>query len=99
MKWLKRVVLGLAALLAVAWAADWIALRFRTNQFGQIEVHHRYALQLRNKQVEHLSEKPYSEECVYSFFPHYGDSPCWYVRRNADTTEKLDGRPWHFWAE
>jgi hypothetical protein len=99
MKWVKRVVLSLAALVAIAWIADYAGLRLRSRQFGQVEVHHRYAVQLRNKQIEQMSEKPYSEECVYSLFPHFGDSPCWYLRRNADSTETLDGRPWHFWAE
>jgi hypothetical protein len=99
MKWIKRVLAALVALVALAWVADWIGLKFRTTQYGQITVRHRYAVQLRNKQIEQMSEKPYPEECVYSFFPHWGDSPCWYVARNADTTETLDGRPWHFWAQ
>ncbi len=101
MKYVKRAIAWLALAATLIWAADWALLRYKVanngNAFGQVMVRHHYELQLRNKQIEQLSDKPQPQECVLSLFPHCDESPCWYLRRNANTTEKLDGRPWHFW--
>ena len=96
---IRRIFLIAALSAALVWAADWLVLRFRSEPYDQVEVRHRYAVQLRNKQIEQMSDKPQLEDCVRSLFPHDGDSPCWYLRRHAETRETLDGRPWHFWKQ
>jgi hypothetical protein len=102
-KYVRRS-LGAAILLAsLAWTADWLVLRHKVNAdgdaFGDVEVRYRFNVHLRNRQIEQRSEKPQSVECVNSVFPHYDESPCWYLQRHANQIEDLDGGPWHFWSD
>lgn len=102
-KYLKRAV-GLAILAAgVAWGADWLVLRHKvttdSDAFDDVLVHYRYAVHLKNRQIEQRNEKPQPVECVNSLFSHYGESPCWYLRRHANDSEDLDGGAWHFWSD
>lgn len=88
---------------AVVWTADWLLLRRKIAQtqdaFGEVKVHRRYAIHLKNKQIEQRSEKPKMEECVNSIFPHYDETPCWYLARHPDQVVDLDGGAWHFFSE
>lgn len=93
--------IGIAILLAAtAWVADWLLLAYRKDTgFGQVEIHRRFAVHLKNRQIQQRVEKPYLENCVNSLFPHYQESPCWYLARHANDVEDLDGTPWHFWND
>ncbi|MGH9558512.1 MAG: hypothetical protein ACRD30_04670, partial [Bryobacteraceae bacterium] len=62
-------------------------------------VHHRFAVHLKNKQIEFRSEKPRMEQCVNSLFPHASDPPCWYLDGHTDQIEDLDGGQWHFFSQ
>ena len=98
-----RVFAGIALAVGLAWAADYAVLARKVAReagaFGDVEVRRSYAVHLRNNRVEQDMGKPALEECVYSLFPHYDESPCWYLARHATRSEELDGRPWHFWAQ
>jgi hypothetical protein len=99
-KILKRTILAAALLGAATWACDWAILRLKItremNAFGSVDVHRRYALQLKNRRIEQLPEYRGPEECVRSLFPHYDESPCWYLESHAEQIETLDGSPWRF---
>jgi hypothetical protein len=32
-------------------------------------------------------------------FPHYDETPCWYLKRHTNQSQELDGRPWRFFYE
>jgi hypothetical protein len=100
---IKMSLAGVLAAAGLLWAGDyWILARKAARDgdaFGQIEVHRRYAVHLRNKRTEQDFAKPAMEECVKSLFPHYDESPCWYLARHATDSQELDGSPWHFWAQ
>src|SRR6201999_1695769 len=97
----KFLLLALAAVLfcgAILWGIDWLILRHKIAKgeaYGEIEVHHRYAVHLKNKRIEERSEPPTIEECVHSIFPSE-DTPCWYLIRHTDDVKELDGGRWHF---
>jgi hypothetical protein len=96
--------LGVAILLAaLVWTVDWLLLHHKVaqdaNAFGAVEVRYRFAIHLKNRRIEQRSEKPRMEECVHSMFPHYNESPCWYLARHPDQLEELDGGRWHFFYE
>jgi len=102
-KYFKRI-LGTAVLLSAAvWTFDWLLLRHKVNAdsdaFGEVQVRYRFAVHLKNRQIEQRNEKPQPVECVNSFFPHYDESPCWYLRRHPNQSEDLDSGPWHFWSD
>jgi len=41
------------------------------------------AAEMKNGRVEIYFDHPEIRECVHSVFPHFGDPPCWYVRRHV----------------
>ena len=96
-------VIGIVILLAAAWVLDWLLLlrgmSAQGDAFGQVEIHRRFAIHLKNHQIEQRMEKPYLQGCVHSMFPHYRQTPCWYLVRHANDTQDLDGGAWHFWDD
>lgn len=102
-KIVKRTLLAFALAAGVVWSADWLVLRLRiardANAFGSVEVRRRYAVHLKGKRIEQDLAKPEIDECVHSLFPHYDDSPCWYLERHKDQFQDVDSSPWHFWAQ
>jgi len=101
-RFLKFALAALALLAAIVWTVDWLILRHKVAQtsqaFGEVEVHYRYAVHLKNRRIEQRSEKA-NIECVHSVLPHYGDTPCWYVERHKVQVQELNGSPWHFFYD
>ena len=84
---LRRALLYLLSVLAVIYAADFLAAR--TNPLGSISVQPYYAIHLKNKKVEFdFDVPPETDSCVQSFAPHLGYPPCWYLKRH--TTRRVD---------
>ncbi len=102
-RYLTRGLVVILLLAAMLWTVDWLLLRRKIAQpsdaFGQVEVHRRYAIHLKNRRIEQRTELPKMEECVHSMFPHYNDTPCWYLERHADQTFDVDSGPWRFFSE
>jgi hypothetical protein len=102
-KYMKRAMGAAVFFAGIAWSADWLVLRHKVNAdadaFDDVMVRHSYAVHLKNRQIEQRNEHPHPEECVNSMFPHYDESPCWYLRRHANENEDLDGGAWHFWSD
>ena len=100
---MKRALAGALLLAALVWIADWLVLRHTVRQggeaFGEVEVHYRYAIHLKNRRIEQRNEKARMEECVRSLFPHYNDTPCWYLERHANQLQELNGGAWHFFYD
>lgn len=85
-QFLKRlVIVGLLA-VAVVYAADYLLLRYRVatnrNPYGTVTVQPYYAVPRKDHKTEFLFDDPRDQPCVHSLFPHFGDSPCWYLNRN-----------------
>jgi hypothetical protein len=100
-RYVKRALAAAVLLAAAVWTADWLVLRHTVAQdgdaFGEVEVHYRYAVHLKNNRIEQDSAaKPSIVECVHSIFPHYDETPCWYVERHKEQFQELDGSPWRF---
>ena len=85
---LGNTILFLAALVAMAFLADYAVLRYRvavgSNPFGTVNVHPYYAVRLKSGKTEFLFQDPREETCVNSLFPHLGKAPCWYARRHPE---------------
>jgi hypothetical protein len=102
LKKLRRILLIALASLAVFYAGDYLSLRFRIpnhrEQYGSVEVRRFYEIALKNRQTEYMAEDPKPQPCVYSLFPHFGCSPCWWLERNWKQVVKVDpGRRSDFW--
>jgi hypothetical protein len=87
----KRGIIALTVLLALVYAADDVRVRWKTahpksgEAFGTVQMERLYAIPQKNGKVEYEFDALRPEvtmPCVHSLFPHRGDTPCWYLRRN-----------------
>lgn len=93
---LRIVVLCLIAIPALAFAADYLSLRFdlpHRPPFDSVEIRRFYAVKLKNKQTSYMMSQPQTVECVNSLFPHYGDGPCWYRRSHTLVEVDINAGP------
>lgn len=85
---LLRAVLSLAALLAFLYLADYLAARWHIPRnrelFGSVLVRRYYAVAEKNGKTEFLFNPPETQPCLNSLFPHFGYTPCWYLRRHTE---------------
>ena len=82
---MKRVLLIAAAGLVLLYAGDYASLRYgipNREPFATVMVQRSYAIPQKNKKVEYDFEPPAPAECVNALFPHFGDPPCWYLKRH-----------------
>lgn len=92
-------ILILAGILV--YLGDFLSLRLqipKRDTYGTVTVHTYYAVTLKNKQVEYMFQPPAPQQCVNSLFPHFGDSPCWYLTRHTRQEIDIDSGAPHFWS-
>lgn len=75
--------LGLAALAASMYAADDLWARFRGRPVERIRIGRLYIAVNHWNQVEYSVGTPVMETCVDALMPHFGHTPCWYLRRHT----------------
>ena len=86
--WATRLVRSLvvaAALLALVYAGDWVALRGKTSRgtaFGVVEVNQFLATPLKGNKVEYDLMGTAPVTCSRSIFPQQGDPACWWLERH-----------------
>jgi hypothetical protein len=92
-----RLVLLIAlALLAAVYVCDYASLRFlipKRQPFGSVMVVRSYAVALKDRQTEYMFDPPTAQTCVNSLFPHFGDTPCWYLSRHPRQQIKVGEAP------
>jgi hypothetical protein len=89
---LKKIVLRIAGALVLlasfTYAGDYLLVRFKLpngrDSFSTVTIRPYYAIQQKNGRTEYDYAPPQNQVCVRSVFPHFGYSPCWYVKRHAD---------------
>ncbi len=88
MKLVKRTILALAAVLAIAYLSDFAILRYRIaanrNAFGTVTVQKFYSIKEKNGRIEFSTGDSEDVPCVNSLLPHSGYTPCWYLRRHTE---------------
>ncbi|HKM90127.1 MAG TPA: hypothetical protein VJX29_05890 [Candidatus Acidoferrales bacterium] len=100
MKRILRIVwrgaLVLAALVAAAAGCEDLWLRYQmahgtaANLFEQVAIIE--AGEVKGGKLEYYMDQPQIQECVHAIFPHFGNAPCWYLKRH--TTKLLSRREW-----
>ena len=85
---LLRLLGAMILFAALMYAADYLSLRFRIpknrNPFGTVTVTQTYVIHEKNGKTEYQFPPPQDQVCVQSLFPHFGYSPCWYLRRHPE---------------
>lgn len=87
---MKRVLIGVVLLAAIAYAIDYSVLRLRPNPVGTITVNRSYVIPLKNGHTEYTSQEAIDQPCVRSILPHQGDTPCWYLARHTQQEITID---------
>jgi hypothetical protein len=91
-KHLKKILLRVAeaaVLLALlTYAGDYLAVRYKIpkdrDPLSTVTIQPYYAIHQKNGRTEYDFAQPENQVCVRSLFPHFGYSPCWYVKRHTD---------------
>ena len=88
---MKNILLRIIAAVLLAlmtYAGDYLSVRFKIPKsreaFSSVTVQPYYAIHERNGRTEYDFAQPQPQVCVNSLFPHFGYSPCWYVKRHTD---------------
>ena len=85
----KRILIGAVAALAVLYVGDYLSVRIRAvhpkpaDPFESLNGLRILAIPEKNGKTEYELDAQNPEQtvcCVHSLFPHYGCSPCWYVK-------------------
>ncbi len=84
---MKRAVIVIVLLFLVLYGGDYLSLRYKIPggraQFSTVKIQRYYAVGLKSGKTEFMFLGPSNQECVHSLFPHFGDSPCWYLQRRT----------------
>jgi hypothetical protein len=75
--------LALGTLTGVIYLADDLWARFRGRPVEQIKVGRVYAVVNHFNEIEYSIGAPAMETCVEALMPHFGHTPCWYLRRHT----------------
>jgi hypothetical protein len=90
--YLKRVIVTLVIAFVILYAADFGWTEYLassgTEAFDSIQVQRYYAVKQKDGKTEFMFDKPAKETCVNSIFPHWGHTPCWYLKRH--TRKRVD---------
>jgi hypothetical protein len=85
MKYVKRILAALVAILALVYAGDDLSVRIpipkSRNPFGTVQIKSYYAIPQKDRKTEFYLGDPVTKTCVHSLFPHLGYSPCWYLEK------------------
>ena len=86
MRTLRKIALwaclGLVGFAALGYAADDLWARFRGRPVEQLSVGRLYAAVNHFNEVEYSVGPPVTQTCVEALMPHFGYTPCWYLRRH-----------------
>ena len=74
--------LALVSLTVVIYLADDLWARYRGRPVEQMKVGRLYAAVNHFNELEYSVGTPVMETCVDALLPHFGYTPCWYLRRH-----------------
>jgi len=97
---IRTIVLAIVAVAVIVYGGDYLSLLLRIpsrDPVGSVMVQRYYEVALKNRKTEYMRDEPRQLPCVRSMFPHYGDTPCWYLERHTKQTIKLGSVPNEFW--
>ena len=97
------VVVAVLATSALVFAGDYLSVRFaipnHREQFDSFQVRHFYSIKLKGGKTSYSYDQPQAMECVISLFPHFGDTPCWYLKRHPVIQVNVDSGPFGAWID
>lgn len=86
---IKRILIGVVVALTLLYFADYVSVRIRmihpkpADPFESLTALRVLAIPEKNGKIEYEVDAQNPQQtvvCVHSLFPHFGHSPCWYVK-------------------
>lgn len=81
----KHALIGMIGLLLAVYVGDYVVVRIRIAKqlapYGMVQVQRSYAVAMKNGKPEYFFEPPADQPCINALFPHFGYTPCWFLRR------------------
>jgi hypothetical protein len=87
MKRALTAILALLTLAALTYAGDYLSLRYQVPnrpQFSPVQRNDMYVIHTKGAKIQYEPGPIETDQCVHSFFPHFGCQPCWYLTRHTD---------------
>jgi hypothetical protein len=90
---LERIVIGLALGVALVYTGDFLYVRIRmlhpksTDPFETLTAPRILAIPEKGSKTSYEVDEQNPTQtlvCVHALFPHYGDQPCWYLKKRID---------------
>jgi hypothetical protein len=85
---MNRIVALALILFGLLYLGDYLSVRLRFPEnrptFGVVKVQRYYAVPKKNGKPDFYFDQPQNKTCVHSIFPHFGDPPCWYLKRRTE---------------
>jgi hypothetical protein len=78
----RKYLLALLVCAIVLYAGDDVYARARKNDVSSVPVSRMYKMKNRWNETEYSVAGREDQKCIYSLFPHFGYSPCWYLNRH-----------------
>lgn len=88
-RWLLRGIFVLLAGFVATYLVDWAIFQFRGSPLSKVTVNQFQSVPLKGTKIEYDYLGSSDVPCSQSLFPHAGQSPCWYLRRNPNQNTSL----------
>jgi hypothetical protein len=83
MRILRKVLLAVVAFAVAAYGCDFLDAKFRPAPTADVHIDRYLAISQKFNKIDYERTDPVTERCVYSIFPHFGSSPCWYLMHHT----------------
>jgi hypothetical protein len=87
--WLLRGVVVLLAGFVASYLGDSAIFLLRGSPLSKVSVNQFQSVPLKGTKIEYDYLGTSDVPCSQSLFPHAGQSPCWYLRRNPNQNTNL----------
>ena len=83
--------LSLLLLIAILYLGDYVSVKYRMRKntpgdpLETIQTQTTYAIPHKDGRAEYVFGPRETKTCVRSLFPHLGYSPCWYLKKSAQS--------------
>jgi len=88
-RWFLRVLVAFAAVSLVTYALDWSVYKLRGSPQSTVAVDNMMSIPLKGQKTEYDYLGTSNVSCAVALFPHGGEDPCWYLKRNATQWDKV----------
>jgi hypothetical protein len=88
-RWFIRIFLAIAAITTVSYLGDSAVFLLRGSPTSTVAVSQFMSIPLKGQKIEYDYLGRAQMPCSESLYPHGGQQPCWYLRRDPNVWENI----------